>query len=210
MKSKNIKNDVILIGAEQDIILELKRSGYKILGYFGKKKSNSKIKHLGNFNKIQKYLNNHKNAKLCISMGPIQRRKLFLKNFKKKIFTYISDKAIVSKNIKIGAGSFIQSFCFIGNNVSIDNCCKINVRSNIHHDCKIGSFTDIAPSVTILGNVRIGKECYIGSGTIVREKINIKNKIMTGINSAVVKNIDSEGTYVGIPVKKIKNYYKRP
>ena len=84
------------------------------------------------------------------------------------------------------------------------------MRSNIHHDCKIGSFTDIAPSATILGNVRIGEECYIGSGTIVREKINIKNKIMTGINSSVVKNINSEGTYVGVPVKKIKNYYKRP
>ena len=38
MKSKNIKNDVILIGAEQDITLELERSGYKVLGYFGKKK----------------------------------------------------------------------------------------------------------------------------------------------------------------------------
>ena len=165
-------------------------------------------KYLRTFNKIEKYLNNHcKNSKLCISMGPTKRRKLFLNKFSKKIFTYISNKAIVTKDIKIGPGSFIQAFCFIGNNVIIDSCCKINIRSSIHHDCKIGSCTDIAPSVTILGNVRIGQECYIGSGTVIREKIKIKDKVMTGIKSAVVTNINSEGTYVGVP-KKIKNIQK--
>ena len=170
MKSKNKKYDVVLIGAEQDIIFELNRSNIEYLVILEKKKDDCKIKYLGTFNKIEKYLNNHKNSKLCISMGPTKRRKLFLNKFSKKIFTYISNKAIVTKDIKIGPGSFIQAFCFIGNNVIIDSCCKINIRSSIHHDCKIGSCTDIAPSVTILGNVRIGQECYIGSGTVIREK----------------------------------------
>ncbi|MDA9650966.1 hypothetical protein N9T21_03840 [Candidatus Pelagibacter sp.] len=210
MKSKNKKYDVVLIGAEQDIIFELNRSKHRILGYFGKKKNDCKIKYLGTFNKIEKYLNAHINSRLCISMGPTNRRKLFLNRFRKKIFTYVSNKSIVSKDIKIGLGSFIQAFCFIGNNVLIDSCCKINIRSSIHHDCKIGSCTDIAPSVTILGNVGIGQECYIGSGTVIREKIQIKNKVMTGIKSAVVSNIKSEGVYVGVPAKKIKNNYKRP
>ena len=35
-----ISNDIILIGAEEDIILELNNSEHKILGFFGNKKKN--------------------------------------------------------------------------------------------------------------------------------------------------------------------------
>ena len=146
--------EIILIGLEQDMILELLKSKHKILGYFGNKKKNNSIKFLGSIGKIKYFLKKNKNVKICISMGPLEIRKKLIKKFKNNILTYISDEAIVSKNAVIGVGSFIQSFCFIGNNTKIGKCCKINVRSNIHHDTKIGSFTDLAPSVTILGNVR--------------------------------------------------------
>ena len=202
--------NVVLIGTEQDMILELKRSKYKVLGYFGTKQKRNNIKFLGSVEKIKNFLKSKKNIKVCIAMGPLQRRKKLLKYFKNNILTYISDKAIVSKNARIGAGSFIQAFCFIGNYSIIGKCCKINIRTNIHHDSKIGSFTDIAPNATILGNVNIGDNCYIGSGSVIREKIKIKNNIMTGIKSAVVKNLNSKGTYVGIPAKKIRSSYKRP
>ncbi len=202
--------EIILIGLEQDMILELLKSKHKILGYFGNKKKNNSIKFLGSIGKIKYFLKKNKNVKICISMGPLEIRKKLIKKFKNNILTYISDEAIVSKNAVIGVGSFIQSFCFIGNNTKIGKCCKINVRSNIHHDTKIGSFTDLAPSVTILGNVRIGNDCYIGAGTIVREKIKIGKDIMTGIQSAVIKNLSHKGTYIGIPAQKIRNIYKRP
>ena len=39
---------------------------------------------------------------------------------------------------------------------------------------------------------------------LLEKKIKIKDKVMTGIKSVVVTNINSEGTYVGVPAKKLK------
>ena len=202
--------DVILIGAEEDIILELNNSNYKIHGFFGNKKK-ANIRYLGTFSKIDSFLKKKPKIKICIAMGPLNIRKKFLKKYKKNILTYISDRAFKGIKIKIGKGSFIQSYCFLGNNLKIGYCCKINVRSNLHHGVIVGSFTDIAPNSTVLGNAVIGSECYIGSGTIIREKLKISNQIMTGINSAVVKNLNIKGLYYGVPAKlKKKNSYSRP
>ena len=143
-------------------------------------------------------------------MGPLNIRKFLLNNYKNKLLTYVSRKSIVSKLAKINHGAFIQNNCFVGNYVQIGVACKINIGAKIHHNSIIGSFSDIAPSSTILGNVKVGSNCYIGAGTIVREKIKISNDIMTGIHSAVVKNLTLKGLYVGIPAKRVKNFYKRP
>jgi len=203
------KKKVILIGTEEDIIFELDNSDYKILGYFGNKKKHT-LKYLGKFNDIDKYLKKNSQVKICIAMGPLDIRKNLFKKYRNKLLTYISKKSIVSRLAKIEQGAFIQNSCFIGNHVQIGVACKINVGAKIHHNSIIGSHTDIAPSSTILGNVKIGSYCYLGAGTIVREKVKISNNVMTGINSAVVKNLTKSGLYVGIPAKRIKDSYERP
>tara|TARA_B100001250_G_scaffold406870_1_gene426649 strand:+ start:846 stop:1466 length:621 start_codon:yes stop_codon:yes gene_type:complete len=204
-----LKKKIILIGTEEDIIFELENADYELLGYFGNKKKHP-LKYLGKIKDISKYLNRNKKAKICIAMGPLDIRKMLLKKFKKNVLTYVSKNSIVSELTKVSIGSFVQNSCFIGNYTKIGEACKVNVGTKIHHNSSIGSFTDIAPSSTILGNVKIGKYCYIGSGTIVREKVKISNNIMTGINSAVVKNLIKSGLYIGIPTKRVKNSYERP
>lgn len=200
---------IILIGTEEDIIFELKNANYKLMGYFGNRKKNV-LKYLGKINEIGNYLKKNPKVKICMAMGPLERRKKLLKQYNKNLLTYISTESVVSSSVKIGKGAFIQNSCFIGNHVEIGEACKINVGVKIHHNSRVGSFTDIAPSSTILGNVKIGYGCYIGSGTVVREKLKLSNHIMTGINSAVVKNLTQKGLYVGIPAKRIRNSYNRP
>ena len=200
---------VILIGTEEDIIFELENSGYKIVGYFGNKKKHP-LRYLGKINDIKKYFKINSQVKICIAMGPLKIRKYLLNQYKSKLLTYVSKKSIVSKLAKIKQGAFIQNSCFVGNYAQIGAACKINVGAKIHHNSTIGSFSDVAPSSTILGNVNVGSNCYIGAGTIVREKIKISNDIMTGIKSAVVKNLTKKGLYKGIPAKRAKSSYKRP
>jgi UDP-3-O-[3-hydroxymyristoyl] glucosamine N-acyltransferase len=204
-----LRKKIILIGTEEDIIFELENANYELTGYFGNKKKHP-LKYLGNINQISKYLKKNTKVKICIAMGPLNIRKMLLKKYKKNILTYVSKNSIISKLAKVSLGSFVQNSCFIGNYSKIGKACKINVGTNIHHNSLIGSFTDIAPSSTILGNVKIGNYCYIGSGTIVREKVKILNNIMTGIKSAVVKNLIKDGLYIGVPAKRVKSYYERP
>tara|TARA_A100001011_G_scaffold400442_1_gene515021 strand:- start:314 stop:928 length:615 start_codon:yes stop_codon:yes gene_type:complete len=204
-----MKNKILLIGSEEDMILELNSAGFSIIGFIGNKKKSS-LRYLGDYSKISSHLNKFKSHKVCIAMGPLNIRKKFYKLYSNRLLTYISKKSVIGKKVSIEKGSFIQSGCFIGNNVKIGKACKINVNVSVHHDSKIGSFTDVAPSSTILGNVTMGNSCYIGSGSVIREKLKITNNVMTGINSAVVKNITSKGLYYGVPAKKKKNTYSRP
>ena len=200
---------VILIGTEEDIIFELENSGHKIVGYFGNKKKHP-LRYLGKIEDIKKYFKTNSQVKICIAMGPLKIRKYLLNQYKSKLLTYVSKKSIISRLAKIKQGTFIQNGCFVGNHVQIGAACKINVGVKIHHNSTIGSFSDLAPSSTVLGSVNVGSNCYIGAGTILREKIKISNDIMTGINSAVVKNLTKKGLYVGIPAKRVKSSYKRP
>ena len=204
-----MQNKILLIGSEEDMILELKSAGFSIVGFIGNKKKSS-LKYLGNYNKISSHLDKFKSHKVCIAMGPLDIRKKLCKLYPNRLLTYVSKKSVIGDKVFIDRGSFIQNGCFIGNNVRIGKASKINVNVSVHHDYKIGSFTDIAPSSTILGNVSIGDSCYIGSGSIIREKVKITNNVMTGINSGVVKDIISKGLYYGVPAKKKKNTYSRP
>ena len=204
-----LKKRVILIGTEEDMIFELESASYDLIGYFGNKKKHP-LKYLGSISQISNYLKKNSKIKICIAMGPLSIRKILLNKFKKNVLTYVSRNSIISKSAKIATGSFIQNSCYISNYCKIGEACKINVGVKVHHNSTIGSFSDIAPSSTILGNVKIGNQCYIGAGTIVREKIKISNQIMTGINSAVVKNLNKSGLYIGVPAKRVKNSYERP
>ena len=56
----------------------------------------------------------------------------------------------------------------------------------------------------VSGNVTIGEYFYMGNNSSIREKIIIGDNIKIGMNAAVVKDITESGTYVGVPIKKIK------
>ena len=59
-------------------------------------------------------------------------------------------------------------------------------------------------SSKISGNCNIGKHVYFGTNSSVREKITMCDNVTIGLNSGVVKDINEEGVYAGLPTKKIK------
>lgn len=54
------------------------------------------------------------------------------------------------------------------------------------------------------GSVYIGEETWIGAGVIVSNNIKICNNCMIGAGAVVIDDIAEQGTYVGVPAKKIK------
>ena len=122
-----------------------------------------------------------------------------------KYFSFIDPSAIfLDRNIVIGEGSFIGANCVITTNVKIGKHSILNRNVNIGHDVVIGDcFSAMAGSV-VSGNVLIGNNCYMGNNSSIKEKITICDDVIIGMNGSVVKNIDKHGTYVGVPVEKIK------
>lgn len=122
-----------------------------------------------------------------------------------KYFTFIHPSAIIlDNNINIGDGSIVCANTILTTNISIGKHSHINLSSTIGHDVVIGDFITLAPGTKISGNCVIGDRVYFGSNSSVRQKINICNDVTIGLNTGVVKDITSSGTYIGTPSKKIK------
>ena len=150
---------------------------------------------------------NPKEYDVMIVIADSQVRSRIQKSLPKetKYFSFIHPSAILmDRNIVIGDGSFIGANCVITTNVKIGNHAILNRNVNIGHDVVIGDcFSAMAGSV-VSGNVSIGNNCYMGNNSSIREKTTICDDVVIGMNGSVVKNIDKPGTYVGVPVNKIK------
>ena len=110
-----------------------------------------------------------------------------------KCASYVSSKAFVWKNVKIGENSFIfedntlQPFVDIGNNVMIwsgnhighnttikDNC-FISSHCVISGFCEVGENSFLGVNCTIEDNTKIAKDNFIGACALIRKNTNEKD-----------------------------------
>ena len=49
-----------------------------------------------------------------------------------------------------------------------------------------------------------GPGTWIGIGGIIANNVNICNECIIGAGAVVIKNIKQSGTYVGVPIRKVK------
>jgi sugar O-acyltransferase (sialic acid O-acetyltransferase NeuD family) len=121
-----------------------------------------------------------------------------------KYFSYIHPSAQILSPVSIGHGSFIGANCVLTCNIQIGNHAILNRAVHIGHDCIIRDYFSAMPGVIISGDVKIQDKVYIGNNASVKEKTIINESITIGSNATVVKDLIESGTYVGVPVKKIK------
>ena len=119
-----------------------------------------------------------------------------------KFFTFIHPTALLlNKDIKIGYGSFIGAYSILTTNIRLGKHSILNRGNQIGHDCVIGNFLSMMPGSIISGNVEIGDCVYVGTNGSIKEKTKVCSNVYIGSNATVVDNINSEGTYVGVPAR---------
>ena len=121
-----------------------------------------------------------------------------------KYFSFIHPTTLImDENIQIGRGSFIGAYSILTTNIQIGKHAILNRGNQIGHDCIIGDFFSAMPGSIVSGNVQIGNRVYLGTNSSIIEKKYLLHDIVIGANGVVVDDITEEGTYVGVPVKKI-------
>lgn len=124
--------------------------------------------------------------------------------------SYISSKATVWDNLKIGdncfigEGSVIQPFTEIGNN-------SILFSTRIGHHCKIGNHTLL--SATLLGgNVKVGDFSFLGLHSSIQENTNIGERNIIGMGTVISKDTYPNEIYSAQPSRKrnitFEDYYR--
>ena len=138
--------------------------------------------------------------------NPEDRQKIIERLPKKtKYFTHIHSSCIIlGDDVEIGEGSIICAGVIITTNVKLGKHVHLNLHTTIGHDCRIGDYFTTAPGAKISGNCLINDLVYVGTNSSIREKLTICDNVIIGMNGVVVKNINKPGTYVGVPVNRIK------
>jgi sugar O-acyltransferase (sialic acid O-acetyltransferase NeuD family) len=118
--------------------------------------------------------------------------------------TLVHPKSVVSKAVLIEPGSCVMAGAVINNHVRIGKGVIVNTKSSIDHHSMIGDYTHVAPGSTIAGQCKVGKRCLIGIGAVVSNAVSICDDVIVGAGGVVIKDILEPGTYVGVPVIKVK------
>lgn len=201
--------ELIIIGAGghgkvvADIALQTKR--YTKISFLDDRKVGNIIglPILGTFADVKKHINN---AEFFVAIGDTKLRMEILEElfgFNAKIPVLIHPKSTVSGFAKIGIGTVIMPGAIVNADAQIGKGVIINTCSSIDHDCQIGDYTHISVGAHLAGGVKIGNNVFIGTGAVVRNGIEIKNDCTIGMGAVVVNDIDSLGTYIGVPAKKM-------
>lgn len=120
-----------------------------------------------------------------------------------KWYIAIHPSAVISPSVVIGEGSVVMPNAIINADAVIGKHCIINTVSVVEHNNRIGDYSHVSVGAKLGGTVLVGSKCWIGIGATVKNNVTICDNAIIGAGAVVVKNIEEEGTYVGVPARKI-------
>ncbi|NLL51772.1 MAG: acetyltransferase [Peptococcaceae bacterium] len=116
----------------------------------------------------------------------------------------VHPSAVIARNVHVDQGTVVMAGVIVNPGTRIGKGCIINTGATVDHDCTIGEFVHISPGVHVAGNVAIGPNVWLGIGCIVINGLNISDNSIIGAGSVVLRDVTEQGTYVGVPARKLK------
>lgn len=117
----------------------------------------------------------------------------------------VSKKALIGKNVSVGAGTVIMPGTCLRIDVQVGKFCIVNTNACVDHECVIGDYVHIAPGCAVSGKVTMGDGVFLGTGTKVIDRINIGNWSTVAAGGVVVKDIPSDVMVAGVPARTIRS-----
>ncbi len=118
-----------------------------------------------------------------------------------KIASYVSSKAFVWRDVKIGENCFIfenntvQPFVRVGNNVILWSGNHIGHHSTIKDNCFLSSH------VVVSGFTEIGENCYLGVNSTIAHNLKIAKNCFIDAGTVILKNTEEGKIYRGNPAE---------
>lgn len=117
----------------------------------------------------------------------------------------IHPQSIIGNDVSIGMGTVLMAGSIINCCSKVGKGCIVNTGATIDHDNEIEDYVHLSPGTHLAGNVRIGKGTWIGIGGLVSNNVSIITRSIIGAGAVVIKDINTAGTYVGVPARGV-NY----
>jgi UDP-N-acetylbacillosamine N-acetyltransferase len=121
-----------------------------------------------------------------------------------RLCTIVHPSAIVSRDVRIGAGSVIFAGAVVQTGTEIGDNAIINTCASVDHDCHIGDAATLGPRVAIGGLVKVGNFSFIGIGTTVINQVVIGRNCIVGAGSVVLRGIPDDSVAYGVPARVVR------
>ena len=119
--------------------------------------------------------------------------------------TLIHPAATVSPSARIGKGVYIQANAYIWTKATIGDYCIVSPNVVICHHTSIDRGCLISNTSGIGASIEIGKYVFVGMGaTLVTGMKKVGDSAVIGAGAVVLKDVEEEATYVGVPARKIQ------
>ena len=115
-----------------------------------------------------------------------------------------ANSAVVSQSVSLGLGISIMENVVVNANAKLGDGVILNTSCSVDHDCNIASGVHISPGAHLAGDVSVGICSWVGIGSAIIQGKVIGDDSIIGACSAVISNIPSGVTAVGVPSKIIK------
>ena len=119
------------------------------------------------------------------------------------LVTLIHPNATVADFAQIGVGSVVMAGAVINPYAKLCKGCIVNTCASVDHDCEVRDYVHVAVGAHLCGTVEVGAYTWIGAGATVSNNISICPECMIGAGAVVVKDLDEQGTYVGVPAGRV-------
>lgn len=211
MESNNGTNKnserVVIIGAggHGKVVADIVNScGDTVVGFLDGGDLNRKVLGypvLGHEADYVKYLD----CKFVVAIGAAKVRERIVSEMPDaKWYTAIHPSAVISPlETSIGEGTVVMANTVVNPGTIIGKHCIINTASVVEHENIVEDFAHISVGVKMAGKVKIGRGAWIGIGATVINCVEICEDAYIGAGAVVIDDIKENGTYVGVPAKKI-------
>ena len=200
------------LGAKQVLEVVRQLPGLEVVGLIDDNKElTGKIiygyKVLGGFGYLKAAYEKSEFKAIALSFHSEVRKKIFLKLKKElsalPIKTLIDPRAIVSSDIKIGEGVFVEAGAVIGPGVTLREGVIVDLGVVICHDCFIGAHSHLSPACSLSGIVSLKENVLVGVGASINSTVNIGKNVIITPGSAVMNDLGDEVLVSGIPAVTI-------
>lgn len=205
------KNKLLIIGAGghgkvvADIALKMKR--WKEVSFLDNKSNIEPFMNCHVIDKSSEAIRYIKDYDIIVAVGNNAVREKILTSLENEgasIPVLIHPRAVIGEQVEIGNGTVVMAGVVINCSTRIGRGCIINTSSSIDHDNKVEDYVHISPGVHLAGTVEIGKKSWIGIGATISNNINVAENCVVGAGAVVVANIVEGGTYIGVPIRKLR------
>lgn len=140
----------------------------------------------------------------------MRNRKKMYEKAKNKGYTlinYISPRAMVENEIKMGENNIIMANTIVGFDGVMGNGNIIRQNVYLGHEFHMGNHSIISPGCTLGGGSNIEDLVFIGIGVTARSYVTYGAESLIGVGSNVVKDVEPYSACCGNPAK-VMSYHK--